>query len=102
MAKRSSDPTPTPPPGSLHRSESSSTGPSANCGYCLPLCSTGDRYPGKIRFIEPQRVNLHRRRAGCPQQRYATGEPGKVQGRDRVGIVEGSRWYQARGVSIRG
>ena len=24
-----------------------------------------------------------------PQQRYATGEPGKVQGRDRVGIVEG-------------
>ena len=28
--------------------------------------------------------------AWCPQQRYATGEPGKVQGRDRVGIVEGS------------
>ena len=25
--------------------------------------------------------------AGCPQQRYATGEPGKFQGRDRVGIV---------------
>ena len=23
--------------------------------------------------------------AGCPQQRYATGEPGKVQGWDRVG-----------------
>ena len=28
--------------------------------------------------------------AWCPQQRYATGEPGKSQGRDRVGIVEGS------------
>ena len=25
----------------------------------------------------------------CPQQRYVTREPGKVQGRDRVGIVEG-------------
>ena len=28
--------------------------------------------------------------------------PGKVQGRDRVGIVEGSSGYRARGVSIRG
>ena len=27
---------------------------------------------------------------------------GNVQGRDRVGIVEGSRGYRARGVSIRG
>ena len=25
-----------------------------------------------------------------PQQRYSTGEPGKVQGQDRVGIVEES------------
>ena len=40
--------------------------------------------------------------AGCPQQRYATEEPGKVQGPDRVGTVEGSCGYQARGVSIRG
>ena len=38
----------------------------------------------------------------CPQQRYATREPGKVQGWDRVGIVEGSCGYQVRGVSIRG
>ena len=37
-----------------------------------------------------------------PQQRYATGEPGKVQGGDRVGIVERSCGYLARGVSIRG
>ena len=36
-----------------------------------------------------------------PQQWYATGEPGKVQGRDRVGIVEESCGYRFRGVSIR-
>ena len=40
--------------------------------------------------------------AGGPKQRYITGEPGKVQRRDRVGIVEGSCEYRARGVSIRG
>ena len=53
---------------------------------------------GGIRFIEHQGVNGHR----CPRQRYASGEPGKAQGRDRVGIVEGSRGYRTRGVSIRG
>ena len=36
------------------------------------------------------------------EQRYATGEPGKLQSRDRVGIVEESCGYRARGVSIRG
>ena len=40
--------------------------------------------------------------ARCPKQRYATGEPGKVQGRGRVGIVEGSCGNRARGASIRG
>ena len=40
--------------------------------------------------------------AGYPQQRYISGEPGNVQGRDRVGIVEGSCGYRACGVSIRG
>ena len=44
--------------------------------------------------------------AGCPKQRYATGQLGKVQGRDRVGILERilerSCGYRARGVSIRG
>ena len=39
---------------------------------------------------------------GCPHQRYATGELSKVQGRDRVGIVEGSCGYRARGISIWG
>ena len=38
----------------------------------------------------------------CPQQRYATGEPGIVQGRDHVGIVEGPCGYRTRGVSIWG
>ena len=38
--------------------------------------------------------------AGCAQERYATGEPGKVQGRDRVGIVEGFCGYRARGVAM--
>ena len=38
----------------------------------------------------------------CTLQWYAPGEPDKVQGRDRVGIVEGSYGYRARGVSIRG
>ena len=35
-----------------------------------------------------------------PQQPYATGEPGNVQGRDRVGIVEWSCGYRALGDSI--
>ena len=39
---------------------------------------------------------------GAPQQRYIPGEPGNVQGRDRVDIIEGSCGYRARGVSIRG
>ena len=30
------------------------------------------------------------------------GDPGKLQGRDRVGIVEASSGYRAHGVSIRG
>ena len=39
---------------------------------------------------------------GYPQQQYATGEPGKVQGQDHVGIVEGSCGYRASGFSVRG
>ena len=38
----------------------------------------------------------------CPYQRYATGEPGKVQGHSRMGIVEGSCGYRSLGVSISG
>ena len=39
--------------------------------------------------------------AWFPQQQYATGEPAKVQGRDRVVIVERSCGYRSRVVSIR-
>ena len=39
---------------------------------------------------------------GCPKQRHATEEPSKVQGRDRVRIVEGSCVNLIRRVSIRG
>ena len=37
--------------------------------------------------------------SGSPQQRNAKGEPGKVPGRDRVGIVERSSSYRSRGVN---
>ena len=38
----------------------------------------------------------------CPQQRYATEEPGqeKFKGRDRVGTAEGSSGYRARRVKV--
>ena len=41
------------------------------------------------------------KRSSDPQQRYVTDDPGNVQGRDRVGIVEGSCGYRARGIIIR-
>ena len=40
--------------------------------------------------------------AVCPEQRYTTGEPGKIHGRKRVGIAEESSGYLTRGVSFRG
>ena len=39
---------------------------------------------------------------GCSQQRYATGQPGKIEARGSVDIVEGSCGYRACGVSIPG
>ena len=39
------------------------TGPSTSCGYCCSRCPSGGRYPGKVRFIEPQGGNGPRRRA---------------------------------------
>ena len=41
-------------PGSLPRSLSSGTGPSASCGYCCPLCPTRGRYLGKIFLLSPR------------------------------------------------
>ena len=40
---------------------------------------------------------MPKRSSERPQQRYATGEPGKIHGRDSMGIVEGSCGYRARG-----
>ena len=45
---------------------------------------------------------VSKRSSDPPQQRYVTGETGKLQGRDGVGIVEGSCGYRARGVRILG
>ena len=83
-------------------SQSLDMGPCASCGYCCLLCPTWAQYSGKIHFIEPQGGKWAQEAcAGCPKQRYATGEAGKGQGRDRVGIVQGSCGYRARGLSIR-
>ena len=72
--------------GSLPRTQSSGTGPSARCGYCCPLCPTGGWYPGKIRFIEPQWVNGQRRRVpGAPR----SGMPRGNQAKFRDGTVWG-------------
>ena len=61
------------------------------------------QYSGKIRFIELQGVNGHTTPMPAPpQQWYDAGESGKVQGRDIVGIEEGSCGYRSRVVSIRG
>ena len=46
--------------------------------------------------------HVAKRSSEAPKQRYVTGEPGKFQGQDGVGIVEGFFGYRARGVSIRG
>ena len=78
------------PRGSLPRSQSSGTGPSASCGYCCPLCHTDGRYPGKIVFSEPQVVNGHMRLVpGAP----SSGTPRESQAKfeDLEGIVPCSR-----------
>ena len=60
-------------------------------------------YSGKIRFIEPQETNGHKRPVpGAPSSGTSRERPGNVQGWDRVGIVEKSCGYRAHGVSIRG
>ena len=77
-------------------------------GYFCLLCHTGVQYSGKIRLIEPQGVNGHRRpvpgvsSAGCPPAAVRHGRARQSSGMDRVGIAEGSCGYQAHGFSIRG
>ena len=87
--------------------QSSGTGP---CGDCRRSMWVPGSVFGKNSFHRQTRGT---RRGGGrqvakrssdpppPKQRYATGEPGKVQGRDRVGIIV-SCGYRARGVSVRG
>ena len=50
----------------------------------------GSVFRGKSFYRAPGGKWTQETCTGCPQQWYATGEPGKIQGRDRVGIVEGS------------
>ena len=73
------------PPVSLTRSQSSGTGSSASCEYCCPLCPTGALYWENSFYRAPRGKLAQETRAGCPQQRDATGKPDKDQKRDRVG-----------------
>ena len=51
-----------------------------------PLCPKGGRYPGEIRFIEPQGVNGHRRPVpGAP----SSGAPRESQAKFRDGTMWG-------------
>ena len=69
----------------------------------LPPLPHRESVPGKNSFYRAPGGNWAEETcAVCPQQRYATKEPGKIQGRDRVGIVEGSFGNRVCGVSIRG
>ena len=61
------------------------------------IAPRGSSIRGKFVLSSPRGYSAKGTCTGCPQQRYATGEPGNVQGRDRVGFVEGGP-----GVSIRG
>ena len=53
------------------------------------IAPRGSSIRGKFVLSSPRGYSAQETCAGRPQQRYATGEPGNVQGRDRVGIVEG-------------
>ena len=71
-------------------------------GIVAPL-PQGRSVPWENSFYRAQVVKGHRRLVpGVPSSGAPPGEPGKVQGRDRVGIVEGFCGYRARSVSIRG
>ena len=78
------------PPGSLPLSQSLGTGPNASCGFCCPLCPTGNGTRGKFVLSNPCGNSAEEACAGCPYQRYATGVPVKAQGLDLIGIAKGS------------
>ena len=66
-------------------------------GIVAPFTPLGVGIRGKFVLSSPRGKWEQETCAGCPQQGYATGEPGKVQGPDRLGVVEGSCRYRARG-----
>ena len=96
VAKRSSDPRVAYPEVIVHVRDS------ASFGHCCPLCPTGVSIRQNLFYRAPGAKWAQETCAGCRHERYATGEPDKVQMWDRVGIVEWSCGNRARGVSIRG
>ena len=93
MAKGGS--VPPPPPAAVRhgRARQSSGGPCWNCRRFLWVLSPRDQYSKK--FVLSTNLGYE---GDChvanvvvtsTQQRHATGKPGKVRGRDCVGIVEG-------------
>ena len=66
-------------------------------GIVAPFAQCGISIRGKF-VLSSLRVQLG---TGDICRVPTAGEPGKVQGRERVGIVEESCGYRARGVSIR-
>ena len=59
------------------------------------------RYLEQIRFIKPQGVNRHMRSVpGAPSSGTPQDSQEKINGQNRVGIVEGSSGYRARGVKV--
>ena len=101
VVERSSDRTPPRHPAAVRHwriSQSSGTGPCGDCRKVLWL--PGQRGPFRGKFILSRQLwyktgggRCHvAKRSSDPQQRYAMGEPVKVQGWDRVGIVVGYSW----------
>ena len=78
VVKRSSGPRVT------HREVGSGTGPIASCGYFCPLWPAGVQYSEKFRFIEPQRVDGHRRPLLCAP---SSGTSRESQAKIRDGTV---------------
>ena len=85
--------------------QSSGTGPCGDCrgvvGIVVPFAPRGLFGENSI-YRAPRGEWAQETCVGCPQQRHVTEEPGKVQGRDPVGIVEWSCVYLAHGSSILG
>ena len=91
------------PPSSLPRSQSSGTRDVVRVvGIVPPFVPREDSIRGNSFYRAPSGKWAQETCAGFPKQRYATRKPSNVQGRDRMGIVEGSGGYRVRGVSVRG